>query len=529
MKRLVIPAVIFCLIVPMLVLAYKVRVLNLSLIPRQYEDVWNFHVTIKPKGEQKTISFPIPKQSKSLDISDEKVKERGLETVLEHSHSSSVLTWISRDPIKKELSYSAKIDIAPIKDEKLRKDFTTQYTRSIRQYLKVQKLDEEELSAISVLEKAILEGNEDKTTKAKKIFYYVDEEIRRNYDYKTMLEALNYGKGSPLIKAKLFAVLARRQSIPTRIVMMIRLPAKNSPPKDKYNFTYANEVYLNNHWIHVDTNRGYFAKKPDRYLTIHRHYEEIADIISKKKISYKIKAERAILNRFNRKDYQKEILRQDSWVGKFSFYRLPLPKQNIFSAIILIPLGALVLCLARNFLGIPTFGIFTPILLTLFFKETTLAFGVGFFLLVVGLGFSERYILDKFYLLAIPRLSIILTLVIILLMIFSFTGLDSIMGASSHMAYFPIVIVTSFIERFSITLIEDGPVNTLKTLAGTLCISILSYFLYSITWLEVLFFTNPELLILLVGLFIMVGSYKGYRISEFIRFRDLVKQSKARS
>jgi hypothetical protein len=44
--------------------------------------------------------------------------------------------------------------------------------------------------------------------------------------------------------------------------------------------------------------------------------------------------------------------------------------------------------------------------------------------------------------------------------------------------------------------------------------------------LEMFMFTNPELLLVVIGLQILIGKYKGYRISEFIRFRDLVRQKK---
>ena len=219
------------------------------------------------------------------------------------------------------------------------------------------------------------------------------------------------------------------------------------------------------------------------------------------------------------------MVKKGSFFGAISLYRLPLPVQNVFSTILLIPLGTLMLCLARNILGVPTFGMFTPILLTVFFRETSLSFGLFFFLAVVAIGCLERYLLDKLYLLAVPRLSIILTLVIILLMVMSFTGVAEFFGAS-HIGYFPIVIVTAFIERFSIMMTEDGPMNTFKTLLGTLVISVLTYSLYTISTLEILMFTNPELLFAVIGLLVLIGKYKGYRVSEFIRFRDLIQQMK---
>jgi len=96
------------------------------------------------------------------------------------------------------------------------------------------------------------------------------------------------------------------------------------------------------------------------------------------------------------------------------------------------------------------------------------------------------------------------------------TGQDSL-------SYFPIVIITVFIERFSIHFIEEGAVNTLKTTLGTFAVSILCYLLLSVVWLKSLLFNNPELLFLAIGLNLLLGSYKGYRALEFIRFADLRK------
>jgi hypothetical protein len=75
-------------------------------------------------------------------------------------------------------------------------------------------------------------------------------------------------------------------------------------------------------------------------------------------------------------------------------------------------------------------------------------------------------------------------------------------------------------------LTEDGLVNTMKTLVGTLVISVLSYSLYSVSTLEIVMFTNPEMLLYVIGILILIGKYKGYRLSEFIRFRDLIAQVK---
>lgn len=98
--------------------------------------------------------------------------------------------------------------------------------------------------------------------------------------------------------------------------------------------------------------------------------------------------------------------------------------------------------------------------------------------------------------------------------------------SQKHLSFFPIVIVTTNIERLSIMIAEEGVYSTLKTLLGTLFISLLVYAMLFIHTLEMFMFTNPELLLTIIGLLILLGKYKGYRLSEFIRFRDLVKQRK---
>ena len=512
---------------PLGILYYKVKVLNLSLLPQMVDDVWNFHLSIKPRGDNKTFSFPIPRPGNGLKISDERLKTRDYEMFIDSSSDSNIATWSAREPIAGRLNYSARISLSPISIKNIPKDYSDTYPKGLEKYLRIPNLLPVDIQAISSLENAILEGDEDKTTVIRKLYYYVEEEIQRNVAIKTIHDSLNTGKGSPLIKAKLFNIMARRKGVPSRIVVLVRTPEiKEQEDNSKIRFTFANEVFLNNKWIPVDTNRGHFGARPDNFLVIHRNYDEVEKLITRKNAIYSLQMERARINRFNKAEFKKEVLKSDSWFSRISLYRLPLPMQTMFTTILLIPLGTLVLSLARNIIGIPTFGIFTPILLTLFFRETSFGFGMFFFGMVLLVGIGERYVLDKFYLLAVPRMSIILTLVIILMLSYSLFSADLSIVSQKHLAFFPIVIVTTNIERLSIMIAEEGLINTLKTLLGTLVIAILGYSLYSIHALEMFMFTNPELLFTSTGFLILIGKYKGYRLSELLRFQDLVRQKK---
>jgi len=526
MKRIIFYITAFLLLFPIGLLLYKSQVLQLALVPQKVDDVWNFHLTVKSRDGEAQSSFPLPRAGLGMRISDEKIKSNDAKVFLDTNDDSLMATWSNKENTKNRLTYTAKVDLKTINIKQIPRDNTQSYPKEFDRYLKVPELLADDEASIKNLESAILEGTEDKTSAIRKIYYYVEEEIQRNTEVKTIHGTLTTGKGSPLIKARLFNIMAKRREVPSRIVVMIRLPEKRNSEASKIRFTFANEVYLNNRWVPIDTNRGFFGKRPDSFMVVHRNYEEIEKLISKNKVSYSIQVERALINKYNKKDFKKEVLRSDSFFSRFNLYRLPLPLQAMFTTILLIPVGTLVLALARNIIGIPTFGIFTPILLTLFFKETSFGFGMLFFLTVVAIGIGERYVLDKFHLLAVPRLSIILILVIMLMIVYSFSSADLSFVSQKHLAFFPIVIVTTNIERLSIMIAEEGIVNTLKTLLGTLVIASLGYSLYSISALEMFMFSNPELLLTIMGLLILIGKYKGYRLSELIRFQDLVRQKK---
>ncbi len=525
MKKNVVLITLLLLFVPIGGLFYKTQVLELSLLPQMVDDVWNFQLSARPKGDVRSFSFPIPKPGPGMKVSEERIRSKGIEVFIDTNSDSSVATWTSKENFSGRVSYTSRVDLKPIAYKNLPKDFSESYPKGLQKFLKLPKLLQEDEDAIKLLETAILEGTEDKTSLVRKIYYYVEEEIQRNTAIKTIHETLMTGKGSPLIKAKLFNIMVRRKGIPSRIVVMVRMPDLKQKEEGKLRFTFANEIFLANKWVPVDTNRGFFGERPDNFMVIHRNYDEVDKYISKKNVVYSIHAERARINRYNKAEFKKEVVKSDSIFGKLSLYRLPIPLQNMFSTILLIPIGTLVLSIARNIIGIPTFGIFTPILLTLFFKETSFGFGFAFFLSVIAIGIGQRYLLEKFYLLAVPRLSIILTFIILMMIGYSFISND-LTATTNHLSFFPIVIVATNIERLSVMIAEEGLINTLKTLLGTLVIAVLGYMLYMIPALEIFMFTNPECLFTVMGLLILIGKYKGYRISEFIRFRDLVRQKK---
>ena len=207
----------------------------------------------------------------------------------------------------------------------------------------------------------------------------------------------------------------------------------------------------------------------------------------------------------------------------FSIYSLPIKDQNTFKLLLLIPIGALVVVVLRNLVGIRTSGTFMPILIALTFMQTTLLLGLLLFLIVVGVGLVMRSYLSHLNLLLVPRIASVLVFVII---IFAAIGIASHkLGWESGLAitFFPMIILSWTIERMSVLWEEEGPRDVMIQGGGSLFTASLAYLIMISPNLEHLIFNFPELLLVLLAIIIMIGSYSGFRLLELGRFEPMTR------
>ncbi len=215
------------------------------------------------------------------------------------------------------------------------------------------------------------------------------------------------------------------------------------------------------------------------------------------------------------------ISRSANFLDRWSLLQLPPEFQGTFRILLLVPIGALIISILRNVIGLPTFGIFMPLLIALAFRSTGTLYGVTIFCSVLLVGYAVRSLLDKLHLLLVPRLSVILTLVIACFTLLALLG--NKLGLREFMAVglIPFVILTMTIERFFIIIEESGTREAIITAAGSTAISVMTYGIISWEPLQMTFFVYPELILTVAGLQILLGRYTGYRLSELFRFRSL--------
>jgi len=205
----------------------------------------------------------------------------------------------------------------------------------------------------------------------------------------------------------------------------------------------------------------------------------------------------------------------------FSLFNLPLQTQAVYRILLMVPLGALLLLVLRNIIGIKTFGTFMPILMALAFRETQLLWGIFLFSLVVSLGLGVRFYLEQLKLLLVPRLASLLIVVVLLMAILSILSYQLGFERGLSVALFPMVIITMTIERMCIVWEERGASESLQQGIGSLLVAALTYVTMSIPYVEHLLFVFPELLLVLLAGTLLLGRYSGFRLLELRRFKSL--------
>ena len=206
---------------------------------------------------------------------------------------------------------------------------------------------------------------------------------------------------------------------------------------------------------------------------------------------------------------------------EYSLFSLPVHTQLVYRVLLMIPIGALILVVLRNVVGIKTFGTFMPILIALAFRDTQLLWGMVLFSVLVALGLTVRFYLEHLKLLLVPRLASVLTVVILMMALVSVVSHKLGLERGLSVSLFPMVILTMTIERMSIVWEERGPGVALQEAFGSLLVAAVTYAVINTAFIEHLVFVFPELLLVVLALILLLGRYTGYRLLELRRFKVL--------
>jgi hypothetical protein len=315
---------------------------------------------------------------------------------------------------------------------------------------------------------------------------------------------------------ELVNIVINTANIPARIVNGVELKEKqHSLPLIQWI-----EFYNQDHWESADIQTGKLGLNKN-YLPWWRGDQNLFELSGGHDMTIEMSA------KYNRED----AIVQAMWKSKdasklitnLSLLELPIDTQLMFNIVLMIPIGALVIVLLRQLIGIPTFGTFMPVLMALSFRETGLFWGIGLFTLIVMIGLFLRAYFDELRLLVVPRLAAVLTIVVMLIAALTVISYRFGINAGLSVTLFPMIILTMTIERMALTTEEFGAKTARRTAYGSVIAASLAYFAMHNSIVEHLIFLFPELLLIPLACFILLGRYNGYKLSEYFRFKKLAK------
>jgi len=278
------------------------------------------------------------------------------------------------------------------------------------------------------------------------------------------------------------------------------------------------EVHDGDRWLYFNPNTGEQGL-PDHYLIWWRGNESLIRVTGGSNVDVNFAVQKNFVDSLSIAEQRAE--QEHSMVVEFSLASLPIQIQAVYAVLLMVPIGALIMVLMRNVVGIDAFGTFMPVLIALSFRETQLLWGAILFTLLVTMGLSIRFLLERLRLLLVPRLGAVLIVVVLLMMVVSVVSHKLGMETGLSVALFPMVIIAMTIERMSIVWEERGAGDAMRAGAGSLLLAVVAYLAMGMRWLEHLIFTFPELLLIVLAMVILLGRYLGYRLTELARFKAL--------
>jgi len=488
---------------------YKAVVVGFPLSHTTESIAWKVEARLRfvAIGKPVKATLLIPDQVKGFAILNETFISSGYGIVTNTEKENRQATWSIRKAVgKQSLYYQATIELAgskrsaagpspPKARETTLEGTSLQAAKSLMKDVKNRSADTPSMVAelITQLNRKTLDDN---------VKLLLGPKPSRKKRVRVAVRVLNY------------------MGVPARVISGIRLPVEARDFSKKTDLIHWLEVYNGKAWASFDPATG---KSPvsDHWFRWCVGAGSPATIEGADNLhvvfSVRPMVEKALISAVNRAEVSHPFLL------KFSLFSLPVSTQAVYRVLLLVPVGAVLLVLLRNVVGIKTFGTFMPVLIALSFRETGLLRGIIIFVVLVALGLAVRFWLERLKLLLVPRLAAVLIVVVGLMALLSvmIKALGGQTGLS--LALFPMVILTMTIERMSIVVEERGIGEALTSGIGSIICASLAYVVMNFKDVEHLVFVFPELLLVLLAATLLLGRYTGYRLMDLYRFKALAE------
>lgn len=495
---------------------YKWSVLKFPLQPDAQVQVWTVqaHVEYQPRKGANTVTLQLPSTAPpGYTVLEQRYVARNYSKLEESGADGREVQWAIRRALgEQDLYYRATI---------VRADDHQQAALEFDPVIgELPVLEEPYATAAQTLLDQVRERSSNTVTFARELVRRLGESGQLSEEVELLAE--RYGNDD-VARSNFIVQLLATRSIPARVVYGIRLTDSNGDADADLEARMQTWLVVHDGlaWTMLDPRTAAEGAPADLFVWSASGKPLLA-IDGEPPAALMFTVSRNLADAMATAERRLEV--QDANLVRYSLLSLPLQAQETYRVLLMVPIGAFIMLLLRNLVGIKTYGTFMPVLIALAFRETALIAGVSLFVVVVGFGLLVRFYLERLRLLLVPRLTAILILVVLLMAAVSVLSNRLGIEVGLSVALFPMVIMAMTIERMSVAWDERGAGTAIREGIGTLIVAALAYIVMSWPPLEHLVFVYPEVLLVLFALALLLGRYSGYRLNELLRFRALARE-----
>lgn len=194
------------------------------------------------------------------------------------------------------------------------------------------------------------------------------------------------------------------------------------------------------------------------------------------------------------------------------------------AALLILPIIATLIVMARQIIGLKGFTLFIPLLTAFVFHESGLTYGLTIFVVVVLAGTFTREILKRFRLQYLARMALVVTAAALAVLAVFFAAVFFNRLNFIQTSLLPLLVLIVLSEQFAGLQIEQGNKLAFAMIIETLLVAVGGYGLLSWPWLSAAVLHIPLLFIIgLVVVNVALGRWTGLRLLEYWRFRKIIK------
>lgn len=192
--------------------------------------------------------------------------------------------------------------------------------------------------------------------------------------------------------------------------------------------------------------------------------------------------------------------------------------------LLLLPVIATLVAFARQVIGIKMFGAYAPIIATYAFLGTGLASGLIISFIIFLASLILRVSTKTLRIHYLPRMSLLISMIAIILLILLPLSIHVPIISISTIDPTAVILLLILSDIYLTAEIQQGYKSAGKMYVETIVVAAVIYLLVSWSQFQKFLISFPEVVLLCLILSLIIGRWKGLRLTEMYRFRTVIKE-----